>query len=244
MDKTLFVIVLLAGVCVTFTSSSYTYILVKRNSTWDYAADYCTEKYISFVTIKDGIFNERLQSFWKYTGKVWIGLLESPSKWTWLNGESALSFNWGSLQPDNVLSDLCVAITDTGEWYNHNCLKLKQSVCSNGSHFTIESERSWMDAAINCMDKNSTLVEISDKFTNAEIAKLLSKETEVWIGLNGSLNWVWWDTEEVSTFLNWREGQPDNLKGDEFCVAMQMDDGTWSDEPCNMSYPFICKMGS
>ncbi|KAM4521371.1 uncharacterized protein PAE49_005818 isoform 2-T2 [Odontesthes bonariensis] len=22
---------------------------------------------------------------------------------------------------------------------------------------------------------------------------------------------------------------------------MQMDDGTWSDEPCNMSYPFICK---
>ena len=114
---------------------------------------------------------------------------------------------------------------------------------STGSHFTIESERSWMDAAINCMDKNSTLVEISDESMNAEIARQLSREKEAWIGLNRSLNWFWLETGEVSTFLNWQEGQPDNLKGDEVCVAMQMDDGTWSDEPCNMSYPFICKIG-
>uniref|UniRef100_A0A8C9S1I9 C-type lectin domain-containing protein n=1 Tax=Scleropages formosus TaxID=113540 RepID=A0A8C9S1I9_SCLFO len=56
----------------------------------------------------------------------------------------------------------------------------------------------------------------------------------LWIGLFSD-SWKWSDLE-VSSFLNWRLGQPDNTLLYEQCAVvdlMLIDSGSWEDQLCN-----------
>ncbi|KAJ4930593.1 hypothetical protein JOQ06_024902 [Pogonophryne albipinna] len=48
------------------------------------------------------------------------------------------------------------------------------------------------------------------------------------------------DEAGENNFTNWQEGQPDNSNGEDSCAAVVLKDGTWTDEPCNATYPFFC----
>ncbi|CAG6013871.1 unnamed protein product [Menidia menidia] len=226
------------GVCVTFTS---TYTLVKGFESWFWGRNYCSEKYTSLMTVDSSSLNDKLKGAWSHSGKVWIGLRAGLVSWTWPDGEEASYFNWGPVVSDSPYEDLCAVISDSGAWTNLNCSLLRPSVCSNGSHFTLESEMSWTEARANCEDKNLTLVHIPDNFTNDDVRSLLPSRAEAWIGLSRSLIWFWSDTGGRATFLNWEPGQPDNLSGNELCAALLLGNGTWSDEPCEEPYYFICQ---
>lgn len=187
-----------------------------------------------------------------------------------MDGSYPLYFNWSATEPSGGMMDLCVLITGVGDWYEHNCSDVKPSVCFNGgykikifkiftngfkifmihvpvdniatgSNFTLQTEMSWYDAAINCQDKFSVLVEIPNNTTNAEVRDLLPNGTEAWIGLS---RYVYWDsTTGYYNPTNWGKGKPNNLDGNAFCAAMMLQNGTWTDESCDALYPFICRDG-
>ncbi|XP_041843381.1 neurocan core protein-like [Melanotaenia boesemani] len=148
-----------------------------------------------------------------------------------MDGQPAEYFNWKFDEPNGGIDELCATMAYDGEWQDLTCSSHRQSVCSDGSHYYItETEMTWMDAVANCEAKNSSLVQIQNSTMNNEIMNLLSSATEVWIGLNTSVDWYWADTGKSATFLNWQEGQPDNLSGNESCAAMETENGTWTDE--------------
>lgn len=65
-------------------------------------------------------------------------------------------------------------------------------------------------------------------------------DKKMWIGLSFSPVWVWSETQQISTFMNWKTGQPNN----EFDrSAILVEDGTWTTEPCIQQYPFFCSAG-
>lgn len=105
----------------------------------------------------------------------------------------------------------------------------------------MKTKMNWSEADTNCQEKKSVLVKIPDNTTNAEIRDLLPNGTDVWIGLSKST--YWHSTNGHIDHTNWREGQPDNFYGNEYCAAMMLEDGTWTDEPCDNLYPFICRDG-
>ncbi|XP_041842901.1 macrophage mannose receptor 1-like [Melanotaenia boesemani] len=243
MEKIFFVIVLLTGFCVVSASSTWLYYFIKRFMTFDEANDYCMSKYNSFMSVDNNSMND---FFWTYlkdrTDRVWVGLLARTLPWTGMDRQPAKYFNWKFNQPNGGIDELCATMVYDGEWQDLTCSFHRPSVCSNGSHYYItETEMTWMDAVANCETKNSSLVQIQNSTMNNEIMNLLSNVTEVWIGLNRSVDWYWADTGKSATFLNWQNGQPDNLNGNEFCAAMVTEDGTWTDEQCDELYYFVCK---
>ncbi|XP_041843382.1 C-type mannose receptor 2-like [Melanotaenia boesemani] len=243
MKKTLFVIFLLTGFCVTSVSSAWYWYSIKKNMTFENAYNHCLTDYGAFLTMQTSSTNNYLSNFAKYfTDKVWVGLLARTLPWTGMDGQPAEYFNWKFDEPNGGIDELCATMAYDGEWQDLTCSSHRQSVCSDGSHYYItETEMTWMDAVANCEAKNSSLVQIQNSTMNNEIMNLLSSATEVWIGLNTSVDWYWADTGKSATFLNWQEGQPDNLSGNESCAAMETENGTWTDEQCDELYYFFCK---
>uniref|UniRef100_A0A3Q3BA00 Macrophage mannose receptor 1-like n=1 Tax=Kryptolebias marmoratus TaxID=37003 RepID=A0A3Q3BA00_KRYMA len=240
MDKTFFVILLITGFFATFDSFSYYFYsdVVTKAA----AAKYCKQHHIDLLQEdvsfnRNKVFAQSTSWFVDYS-KAWIGVNKAATMKIWVGSVYPKYYNWSAGEPDGGLTGLCVFMTDLGGWYEHNCSDLKRSVCSNGSHFTIESEMSWTDAKANCEKKKSVLVIIPDETTNKIIRDLLPNGTEAWIGLFKYVTWYSGDVEISQP--KWREGQPDNFYGNESCAAMVLEDGTWADEPCDKLYPFIC----
>ncbi|MEQ2298474.1 hypothetical protein AMECASPLE_005505 [Ameca splendens] len=239
MDETFFVILLVPGICATTTTTTTTtYHLINSARSWYDAQAYCKDFYTTLSQTTDA-----LSSTWWELGytKAWIGLISETSPWIQRDGYVASYFNWSPGQPDNILTELCVTMTQAGDWYNRNCGDLRPSVCFDGeSHFIIEDKMSWTDAFINCENHYSILVQIDDYKVNSEIRRLLSESTEVWIGLYRWAVWVWSDTGEQLSSPNWKEGKVSNLTESNLCAALWFDDGTLTQESCNASNPFLC----
>lgn len=100
---------------------------------------------------------------------------------------------------------------------------------------------SWDDAVMSCKDKSSVLAKIPDNTTNAKVRDLLPNDTAAWIGLSRYVYWA--ATSGYYHPTNWGEGKPDDLNGNAFCAAMMLQNGTWTDESCDVLYPFICRDG-
>lgn len=98
----------------------------------------------------------------------------------------------------------------------------------------------WTNAVSNCEAKNSSLVQISDDTTNAQIRNMLSDGTEVWIDLHRDVSWVWFDSGIIHSSPNWKAGQVQNATGQYFCAAIWLEDGTLTQESCDELNPFIC----
>uniref|UniRef100_A0A3B4UBB1 C-type lectin domain-containing protein n=1 Tax=Seriola dumerili TaxID=41447 RepID=A0A3B4UBB1_SERDU len=111
------------------------------------------------------------------------------------------------------------------------------------NHYNIvETEMTWDDAKSNCEVQSSNLAIIPDNKTNSEISQLLENFTEVWIGLSKTRSWYWLTTgtTKAYTLMNWQSGRPNDLDGWESCGAVVVKDGTWTDEQCDVAYPFFC----
>ncbi|GLD53165.1 macrophage mannose receptor 1-like protein, partial [Lates japonicus] len=99
MDETVFVILLLTGFYIPSASSQNIYQFVKENKTWEEAQDYCIFKMTSVLAPiynKENITKLMSTPTEGYTDRAWIGLSEELSNWTWMTGEEAVYFNWGT----------------------------------------------------------------------------------------------------------------------------------------------------
>jgi hypothetical protein len=108
---------------------------------------------------------------------------------------------------------------------------------------------SWSDALKSCKTKNSSAYLTSvDTYGELRLAQLVLPRLgwdRVWMGLNDIKNegsYVWSDGRPLQgqTF-KWAPGQPDDSNGTQNCVAM-LQDGTISDEDCNLQLPYSCEM--
>ncbi|XP_034553915.1 macrophage mannose receptor 1-like isoform X2 [Notolabrus celidotus] len=102
----------------------------------------------------------------------------------------------------------------------------------------------WEDAFIYCANEYTDLAQIlsSENVTKAMETQTWGYTGKAWIGLfKNRTDWTWEGGLPFS-FSKWREGQPDNDKGDEFCVFMDAD-GTWADDSCSVKKSHICSEG-
>uniref|UniRef100_A0A3Q1BBB4 C-type lectin domain-containing protein n=1 Tax=Amphiprion ocellaris TaxID=80972 RepID=A0A3Q1BBB4_AMPOC len=230
------------------SSSPSVYYFIRKSKGWYGAREYCISEYTTLAHIKHQDNITALMNAPKrpYTGKAWIGLygftMVSSQQWLFINEQKATYFNWSSGEPDNYGGkELCVSMTSNGDWQDQNCSAKKASLCYNGSDYIIdETNMTWSDSKTNCERRNSTLAKILDRKTNSKIQKLLPQGSEVWLGLKKPILWYWTTTNEIPTFINWQPGQPDMQTDAIKCVAMDLKDGTWTDEFCNLMYPFFC----
>ncbi|XP_044065173.1 C-type mannose receptor 2-like isoform X2 [Siniperca chuatsi] len=247
MDKTAFVILLFTGFCVASASFPNIYYFVREKMTWQKARAYCISEHTELVQI---LSTENVTTMMNtptrgYTDKAWMGLYENTTKWTWVDETIAKYSNWKTGQPDNVhANEFCVTMNNDGYWNDCNCSEVKPSVCysDNGdpNYLIVDKQMNWADAKTSCEENGLTLATIPDGKTNSEIQKQLSSVPEAWIGLSRPKHWLWSDTGRIYRYINWQQGQPDNLKGGESCAVVVMEDGTWADEQCKAAYPFFC----
>lgn len=53
---------------------------------------------------------------------------------------------------------------------------------------------------------------------------------------------IWYSTGEQFNYTNWLPNQPDNWRGDEFCVEMGFREvGKWNDNRCIYKRHFVCE---
>lgn len=120
------------------------------------------------------------------------------------------------------------------------------SVSLTGSDYIVNKTRvTWNEAKISCENENSTLaqildVETFDKVRRAFLNNNLYEGEPLWIGLSFSPVWFWSETKQISTFVNWKTGQPNNKNN---CTAVLVGNGTWTTEPCSEQHPFFCYAG-
>ncbi|XP_049328992.1 macrophage mannose receptor 1-like [Astyanax mexicanus] len=112
-------------------------------------------------------------------------------------------------------------------------------------HFVNES-KTWTEAQSYCRQTYADLATINNMDEMKNLNKTLKNKT-VWIGLNRGNTGKWgWSLgggrfESVGdSYRNWSSGEPNNAKGNEFCVAMYKQDGTWLDAPCEDNNTFVC----
>lgn len=120
------------------------------------------------------------------------------------------------------------------------------SVSLTGSDYIVNMKHvTWNEAKTSCENKSSTLAQILDVVTFDKVRSVfpnngLNQYEPLWIGLSFSPAWFWSETKQISTFVNWKTGQPNNGNN---CAAVLVENGTWTTEPCSEQHPFFCYGG-
>ena len=128
------------------------------------------------------------------------------------------------------------------------------STYGNHCYLFVETKMEYNAAENHCYslsykNRKSHLTSVLDTDESLFVANLVtsrSSATTVWIGYDDievEGTFVWKDGS-TSTWANWRGGQPDNHRGAEDCVHMQLNTESrgWNDLPCTGKLPFVCKM--
>ena len=102
----------------------------------------------------------------------------------------------------------------------------------------------WSDARAVCQNLGGDLAVITSAEENEFVYELVMEketvtETKAWIGLKRSTDdskWYWVDgTPLEGQYVNWGEGEPNNLMGNENCAHFFGHPGKWNDAPCEMT---------
>uniref|UniRef100_A0A671WMJ4 C-type lectin domain-containing protein n=1 Tax=Sparus aurata TaxID=8175 RepID=A0A671WMJ4_SPAAU len=114
------------------------------------------------------------------------------------------------------------------------------SASSLNVYYFVDKNMTWSDAQDYCIDHHTNLAEILNKenLTTMMNTAAGGYKYKAWIGLSRMMFFRWVDGKKI-TFTNWETGEPDQT-GEENCAAVELQNGTWTDEQCNATYPFFC----
>ncbi|XP_049326014.1 macrophage mannose receptor 1-like [Astyanax mexicanus] len=115
-------------------------------------------------------------------------------------------------------------------------------------HF-VDQSKSWTEAQSYCRQTYTDMATINNMDEMKKLNEALKDKTQgfVWIGLNRGDTEKWrWSLPDGNFYTvedknqTWRNGEPDNRGGNEFCVSMYKQDATWFDVSCESTYTFVC----
>ncbi|XP_028410420.1 CD97 antigen-like [Dendronephthya gigantea] len=101
----------------------------------------------------------------------------------------------------------------------------------------------WVRANDYCKSKGGQLARITgvalENFLVQTYRK--SQSMNIWIGLKKcGKAWCFPDGKQ-SNYYNWEPGEPNNHRGDEYCVVM-LRNGSWYDQSCQLKRPSFCEI--
>uniref|UniRef100_A0A3Q2WK27 C-type lectin domain-containing protein n=1 Tax=Haplochromis burtoni TaxID=8153 RepID=A0A3Q2WK27_HAPBU len=122
------------------------------------------------------------------------------------------------------------------------------TINGEASFVKVNSTVNWTDAQSHCRDVYTDLATIE---STADVNAVRSK---AWIGLHDDLENSWrWSLNDSSfygqgetTFRNWYTNEPNNLNGQQYCVALLSGspyNGEWDDRDCDDILNFVCYNG-
>ncbi|MFP2908754.1 lectin-like protein [Pyxidicoccus sp. 3LFB2] len=121
----------------------------------------------------------------------------------------------------------------------------RQGLSYYGGHtyFISTTTTTWADAQKTCADLGYGMVTLNDAAEEQWLkAQLPTPTTEWWLGINDrGTEGVWEWSDDVSTYLHWNPGEPNNSQGAEDCGLFLNALGGWHDAPCSLSRTFVCE---
>ncbi|XP_062326171.1 collectin-11 [Osmerus eperlanus] len=112
-------------------------------------------------------------------------------------------------------------------------------------YLLVKEEKRYTDAEAYCQGRGGHLAMPKDEGANMAIAGYITEAglSRVYIGINdmdreGHFTYV--DRSPMSTFIKWREGEPNDAYEDEDCAEM-VAAGEWTDVSCNPTMYFVCE---
>ncbi|KAK7171218.1 hypothetical protein R3I94_001223 [Phoxinus phoxinus] len=238
--------ILLIALCSVSECVQRQYHFINVLKTWTEAQRHCRENYTDLATVDNmNDMNELKKSV--NGGGVWIGLQRmSVDKWQWSSGEPALYLNWGPYQPDG--RDEC-AFMKNGQWHDYSCNTSLTFICNSSNNMNtglvfVNQTKNWRDAQSFCRQNHSDLVSVRNQNESQQVKNFINDNHisgDVWIGLfRVGDSWQWSD-QSNSSFRYWNTGEPNNAKGNENCVVIELNAlEQWNDDSCNSRYPFVC----
>ncbi|MBQ3264332.1 MAG: RICIN domain-containing protein [Ruminococcus sp.] len=182
----------------------------------------------------------------------------TEGKWQWITGESFSYKNWGSGEPNNsgdedylmlsksdgAWNDVADIFNNTDYGYSFICeyddsidparAKLEKTFDYNNHRYEIYSgSLDWLSAKQFCEQKGGHLVTITTAGENSTIVnnvKALNHEA-YWLGLTDvehESKWHW-ITDEVYSYKNWNDNEPNNSGGIEDYAVYVLASGKWND---------------
>uniref|UniRef100_A0A8B9H5F9 C-type lectin domain-containing protein n=1 Tax=Astyanax mexicanus TaxID=7994 RepID=A0A8B9H5F9_ASTMX len=115
-------------------------------------------------------------------------------------------------------------------------------------HF-VDQSKTWTEAQSYCRQTYTDLATINNMDEMKKLNETLKDKGEnfVWIGLAKGDTGKWrWSLPDGNVYTvedtdqNWRNGEPNNNGGNEFCVVMFKQDGKWFDDNCRSDHAFVC----
>lgn len=106
----------------------------------------------------------------------------------------------------------------------------------------IDRALTWPEARSFCMLKYTDLATVNNMFDKNRLVNVVGNRVAfAWIGLynSGHKRWMWSDGDGRAFFTRWKEGEPNNLYGDERCGEMS-ETGEWNDKLCGDEKAFVC----
>ncbi|KAL7375331.1 hypothetical protein ABVT39_015720 [Epinephelus coioides] len=250
MERGMFGMLVLSGLCHCVSSYHHQYHFINKPKTWSEARQYCGEKYTDLVTVNDEQDLEELARLIEPGIQfVYLGLHRS---WGWSRSDvddykegELMYLNWAKGEPIHNYH-FCAGIGENGTWFSTNCSSPNRFFCYKGFGADI-SERfslgkpslSWGDAQAYCREEHTDLARVRNQLENKELQRTVNKGL-VWIGLT-DVFWVWSDGSEPS-FLPWKQYEP-YLNGLYDCAVLEVNSKPLAmvDKSCAEKLPFFCR---
>lgn len=229
------------------------YVFVLNPKTWTDADAACLGMGKHLVTLETAAEADWLLPQQPAGAGIWLGFNDRATEGSWLWSDGTSSYTrWAAGEPNNANNEDCaVSYTNTGLWNDVPCTTTAAFVCEsfdppqvkqyNGHAYTVFPERrTWVDAQRSCSELGQSLVTINDTAEETWL-KQQFPSSSYWIGYNDVTKegtFVW---PEVSSYVNWRAGEPNNTGGNEDCTVAYGSASGWNDIACNNYVSYVCE---
>lgn len=179
-----------------------------------------------------------------------VALLESATCFTY--GEERRSCRACGVVENAPVEPLEHNFVKDEETQLHSCTLCNGILFAGHLYAAFEGEYHWFDAYQACEDMGGHLVTVTSKYEQKVIDNLMNSELRTviayWMGgilLTDGFHWI---TEEPFEYQNWKPGQPNFNRQNQYFVRAQSalfspDEpaGLWNDDDYQYKYGFVCE---
>jgi len=229
------------------------YLFLPGYYTFTEANNMCNYLNMHLVIIDDIKKNNLITTIAPYY-PIWLGGEKNKNnKWSWVNGNNIVFFNWKSLEPNNYHgNEDKIIMYAGGKWNDLNGNLRMRVVCEEKNNFhkslkilrnkymSFNNKMIQKHASEFCNELDANLLIVDSIVENQYVKYYFDLQEPIWIdGLFDSyINK--WNLKSSNNFVNWAPYEPNNDKNAETRIIMRPD-GLWNDTNQNGKFNFICE---